>query len=341
MKGPKNILVVRTDRIGDVVLTLPIANIIKKHFADSRVSFLIREYTKSLCENNLFINEIVTLDEIDGKTKIFSNIRKIKKKFDTAIVAYPTFRIAIILFLAGIKTRIGSGYRWYSFLFNKKVFEHRKISEHHELEYNIRLLKAIGVEEEVSPSTVLFNLHSSPLRRQFVEKELSSRSVNLLNKVVIIHPGSGGSSIDLPSDRMKRLVYIMAQELNVEILITGSKTEKELCESLVVNEKTKNLSGFFDLPELIALIEKSDLMIANSTGPIHIAAALGKNVIGFYPKIISCSDKRWGPYTNNKKIFSPTIDCNNCTRKTCEELDCMRSINIDEVLESVKLFLNN
>ncbi len=341
MRGPKNILVVRTDRIGDVVLTLPIANIIKKHFPDSRVSFLIREYTKSLCENNLFINEIITLDEADGKTKIFSNIRKIKKKFDTAIVAYPTFRIALILFLAGIKTRIGSGYRWYSFLFNKKIYEHRKISEHHELEYNIRLLKAIGVEEEVSPSTVLFNLHSSPLSRQFVEKELSSRSVNVLNKLIIIHPGSGGSSIDLPPDQMKRLVYLMAQELDVEILITGSKTEKELCESLVVNEKTKNLSGLFDLPELIALIEKSDLMIANSTGPIHIAAALGKYVIGFYPKIISCSDKRWGPYTNNKKIFSPTIDCNNCTRKTCEELDCMRSINIDDVLKSVKLFLNN
>ena len=341
MRGPKNILVVRTDRIGDVVLTLPIANIIKKHFPDSRVSFLIREYTKSLCENNLFINEIITLDEADGKTKIFSNIRKIKKKFDTAIVAYPTFRIALILFLAGIKTRIGSGYRWYSFLFNKKIYEHRKISEHHELEYNIRLLKAIGVEEEVSPSTVLFNLHSSPLSRQFVEKELSSRSVNLLNKLIIIHPGSGGSSIDLPPDQMKRLVYLMAQELDVEILITGSKTEKELCESLVVNEKTKNLSGLFDLPELIALIEKSDLIIANSTGPIHIAAALGKYVIGFYPKIISCSDKRWGPYTNNKKIFSPTIDCNNCTRKTCEELDCMRSINIDDVLKSVKLFLNN
>lgn len=341
MRGPKNILVVRTDRIGDVVLTLPIANIIKKHFPDSRVSFLIREYTKSLCENNLFINEIITLDEADGKTKIFSNIRKIKKKFDTAIVAYPTFRIALILFLAGIKTRIGSGYRWYSFLFNKKIYEHRKISEHHELEYNIRLLKAIGVEEEVSPSTVLFNLHSSPLSRQFVEKEFSSRSVNLLNKLIIIHPGSGGSSIDLPPDHMKRLVYLMAQELDVEILITGSKTEKELCESLVVNEKTKNLSGLFDLPELIALIEKSDLMIANSTGPIHIAAALGKHVIGFYPKIISCSDKRWGPYTNNKKIFSPTIDCNNCTRKTCEELDCMRSINIDDVLKSVKLFLNN
>lgn len=340
MRKPENILIVRTDRIGDVVLTLPAAGIIKKHFPDSMVSFLLRQYTKSLCENNPNINEVITLDEVDGKTKFFSNIRKIKKKFDTVIVAYPTFNIALILFLAGIKIRIGSGYRWYSFLFNKRIYEHRKISEHHELEYNIRLLKAIGIEEEVSPADVQFNLQSSEKSRQSVEKELLQREVNLSKRVVIVHPGSGGSSVDLPYDRMKKLVELMARELDIDILITGNSNEKELCESLVVNRKTKNLSGLFELPELIALIEKSDLMIANSTGPIHIAAASGKFVIGFYPKIVSCSDKRWGPYTINKKIFSPTIDCSNCTRKTCEELDCMRSINVDEVFETVKLFLD-
>lgn len=340
MNRPENILIVRTDRIGDVVLTLPAAGKIKKHFPQSTVSFLLRQYTKSLCENNSYINEIITLDEVEGKIKVFSNIGKIKKKFDTAIVAYPTFRIALILFLAGIKTRIGSGYRWYSFLFNKRIYEHRKISAHHELEYNIRLLRAIGIDDEVSPADVHFNLQSSEKSRQSVEKELLQRDVNLSKRLIIVHPGSGGSSIDLPYDRMKRLIELMAQELDIEILITGNYNEKELCESLVVNRKTKNLSGLFELPELIALIEKSDLMIANSTGPIHIAAASGKFVIGFYPKIVSCSDKRWGPYTVNKKIFSPTIACSDCTRKTCEELDCMKSINIDEVFETVKLFLD-
>lgn len=341
MRRPKNILIVRTDRIGDVVLTLPTAGIIKKHFPDSTVSFLIRDYTKYLCENNQYINEIITLDEVDDKTKIFSNIRKIKKKFDTAIVAYPTFKIALILFLAGIKMRIGSGYRWYSFLFNRRIYEHRKISEHHELEYNIRLLIAIGIDEEVSPTNVQFNLQSSEKSRHLVDKELLQRNINLSKRLVIVHPGSGGSSVDLPYDRIKKLIELMAQELDVEILITGSNSEKELCGSLVVNGKTKNLSGLFELPELIALIEKSVLMIANSTGPIHIAAASGKFVIGFYPKIVSCSDKRWGPYTINKKIFSPVIDCNNCTRKTCEKLDCMRSINVDEVFETVKSFLDS
>lgn len=339
MKKPQNILIVRTDRIGDVVLTLPLISILKKNFPDARISFLSRSYTLPLIQNNPDINETITLNEKNGKPEIFSNVKKLKGNFDTSIVAYPTFRIALILFLAGIKLRIGTGYRWYSFLFNKKIYDHRKVSEYHELEYNVRLLKALGIDEVVNPSIVQFNLQSTQESRQCVEEALIDRKVDLSKKIIIVHPGSGGSSVDLPFDSMKKLIVMMAHELDCEILITGSRTETELCQSLIVNEKTKNLAGELELKEMIALIEKAEILIANSTGPIHIAAALGKNVIGFYPKIVSCSDKRWGPYTNNKKIFTPTLDCNNCSREQCEKLNCMSSINIEEVFGTVKFFL--
>lgn len=339
MDSPGNILIVRTDRIGDVVLTLPIVSILKKNLPDAKISFLLRNYTLPLAQNNPEIAEVITLKEKNGRPEIISNAKKLRSKYDTCIVAYPTFRIALIMFLAGIKVRVGTGYRWYSFLFNKKIFDHRKVSEYHELEYNVRLLKALGINENVNPSNVQFNLHSTIESRQSVEAKLISRKVDLSKKIIILHPGSRGSSVDLPFESMKLLISKMAHELDVEILITGSTDETELCLSLIVNEKTKNLAGLFELKEMIALIERAEILIANSTGPIHIAAALGKNVIGFYPKIVSCSDKRWGPYTNRKEIFSPTIDCNNCSRKQCEELNCMSSINIEEVFETVKLFL--
>lgn len=339
MNNPKKILITRTDRIGDVILTLPVVSILKKNFPDVKISFMLRDYTKSLAQNNPFIDETIILKEKNGKPKIIGSIKRLRKKFDTCIVAYPTFRIALILFLAGIKNRIGTGYRWYSFLFNKKIYDHRKISEYHELEYNVRLLKAFGINEEVNPNNVQFNLRTSNESRNLVDEELTAREVDLSKSIIILHPGSGGSSVDLPIESMKKLIVKMANELDAEILITGSDGEAELCNSLIVNEKTKNFAGAFELKEMTALIEKAEILISNSTGPIHIAAALGKNVIGFYPKIVSCSDKRWGPYTDNKKIFSPVIECRNCSRKQCEELNCMSSINIDEVLDSVKLFL--
>ena len=99
------------------------------------------------------------------------------------------------------------------------------------------------------------------------------------------------------------------------------------------------VAGKYNLEGLVSLINQSDLMIANSTGPIHIAAALGKYVIGFYPKIVSCSPKRWGPYTNRKIIFSPAIDCTNCTREQCRKLNCMDSIDVKEVVSAAKKLL--
>ena len=90
---------------------------------------------------------------------------------------------------------------------------------------------------------------------------------------------------------------------------------------------------------LKALINKASVFISNSTGPMHIAAALGVHVIGFFPKILACSQKRWGPYTEKKTLFVPTIDCSNCTREQCEKLNCMNSINIGKVFDDTKTVL--
>lgn len=339
MNQPKNILIVRTDRIGDVVLSLPLAAIIKKHFPECKVSFLLREYTKPLAVNNPNIDEIITIKEVEGKPSVRENVKLLKNRFDVCIVAYPTYPIALILFLSNIRTRIGTGYRWYSFLFNKKNYEHRKYGKYHELEYNVHLLQQLGIDEKVTEENVLYGITSSIENEERVKKDLNELGINFSKQIVIVHPGSGGSAVDLPISKMKEIIKNLSDK-EVEILITGTTAEKELCQLLVVNKSVINLAGKYNLSELIALINQCNVMIANSTGPIHIAAALGKNVIGFYPKFTAASAKRWGPYTNKKNIFSPTIDCTNCTRKQCEELNCMDSIRSDEVVQTVKGILD-
>lgn len=339
MNQPKKILIVRTDRIGDVVLSLPLAAIVKKHFPGCMVTFLLREYTKPLAVNNPNIDEVITLFEEGGKPSISENVKLLKNRFDVCIVAYPTYAIALILFLSNIKTRIGTGYRWYSFLFNKKNYEHRKYGEYHELEYNVHLLQQLGIYANINEDNVLYGITPSIQNEDEVKKDLNALGINLSKPIIIVHPGSGGSAVDLSISKMKEIVNALSCE-NVEILITGTTAEKELCQSLVVNNSTINLAGKYDLGGLIALINKCDVMIANSTGPIHIAAALDKNVIGFYPKFTAASAKRWGPYTNKKNIFTPMIDCKNCTRKQCEELNCMDSISSDTVIQAVQSILN-
>lgn len=335
-KEPKNILIVKTDRIGDLILTLPLAGLIKKQYPNSKVSFLVREYTKNFVRNHPFVDEVIVLKESDGNVPLFENVNIIKqKKFDYCIVVYPRFKISLMVFLSGIKNRIGTGYRWYSFLFNRKVYEHRKNAERHELEYNANLLEKLGIKNNISEKNISYDLKVDESSLQNVIKILIDEKFDLQKPIIIVHPGSGRSSIDLPVNKFAELVKKLDDD-NYQVILTGSKNEIELCEKIKSSNKVKNFAGKFNLDELTALISKSAMFISNSTGPIHIAAALSKYTVGFYPKIVSCSQERWGPYTNKKLVYEPTIDCKNCTREQCEKLNCMDSIDITKVYIDIK-----
>jgi len=338
MITPKNLLIVRTDRIGDVVLSLPVAQFMKTHFPCCRITFLLREYTQRLALNNPYIDELIVLKEKDGKPFFWENVRHLReKRFDSCIIVYPTFRISLMMYLASIKYRIGTGYRWYSILFNKKVYEHRKTAERHELEYNIRLLQVFGINKAFQYRDVEFNLSEDETSRLNVEKILMDNNVENNKPLIIIHPGSGGSAVDLPLTKFKELIYLLST-LDVEIVLTGDKSEKAICEQLQVNGRVKNFAGRFNLGDLISLIKKSTIFISNSTGPLHIAAALNKHVIAFFPKILACSAIRWGPYTENKEIYTPQLECSNCTREQCEKLNCMETIRMEDVFANIKKY---
>ncbi len=319
---PKKILIIRSDRIGDVVLTLPMAEILKRE-EGAEVWFMGRDYTADLIKSSPFIDGFLSRDEVDKGT-ISLALKKLKQHgFDRVFVVSPDFRIALICKLAGIQTRTGTGYRWYSFLFNDKVFEHRKTAERNELEYNLRMIPWNG---EYS-----YSVDSLKLVPKFEKFELNRSKV-----VTIIHPGSGGSAADLPVGRYREMTKILAEDGRFDIYITGSVAEKAKCLEVKGETRAFVLAGELSLKELTSLIKESDLFISNSTGPLHIAAATGCFTVGFYPKVTQCSAERWGPWTTRRLIFTPEIDCNNCTLKQCARLDCMNSIDSEKVVTAIK-----
>jgi heptosyltransferase III len=345
MNNPLKILIIRTDRIGDVVLTIPMAKIIKEKFPLCKVSFLVRSYTAPLLYNNKFIDEVLILSETEGRGFYTQNLKQLKDKFDFCFVVSPSFRIAFLFFLSGIKSRVGTGYRWYSFLFNKKVFEHRKYAEKNELEYNLSQLKHLGIEAKTAKNEESFGLGVDEKAKIKVKQFLIDEGIDFTKPIIIIHPGSGGSAVDLPVNRFSEIAALISNELDANLILTGSEKEHRICGEILAGVKGINLAGKFNLAELTAVINYCGIFIANSTGPLHIAAALGKWVVGFYPKITVASPKRWGPYTEKKEIFTPQIECSNCTKKQCSKLNCMESISGQMVFLSIrkmyKLLLKN
>lgn len=334
-----NILVVRTDRIGDVILTLPTVEALKSNFPNAHVTMLVSSYTSTLVEDiagTLLYNR-------DGKLKPFFEIlREIRNvHFDAVITAHPRFRIALLLKLAGIPLRIGTGYRWYSFLFNKKIFEHRKTAEKHEAEYNLTLAAALGckIPEKIISRLIVTDQEKQTARDVRRKLELTDRS-----PLVLLHPGSGRSARDWRPERFARLAAEFTK-LGHRVVITGGVKEEALVNR-VAHEAGNNVKPFIsklNLKEFAAFIQTAKLFVANSTGPLHIAAAVGTPVIGFYPPLRVMSPKRWGPLTDKKAVFVPDPAlCPRCKGGKCQGNDCMDQISVDQVIEAAtKLMQSN
>ncbi len=336
----ENVLVVRTDRIGDVVLTLPMVHAFNAKFPGRKISMLLRSYTQELVDGFAGLESILAYDD-GGEPKAFfmllSELRK--RRFDLVFVVHPTLRLALSMFLAGIPIRVGTGYRWYSFLFNRKVFEHRRTAERHEAEYNLSLLRAIGCDIRSIPSIVL------PVPATAVNaavQEIKRLGIGVSEKFVILHPGSGGSARDWSARNFGDLAGALKNS-GYSVVVTGSSSDKLLVEEVVRKSNGSAIAsvGRLSLKELASFIGSARLFVSNSTGPLHIAAVVGTPVIAFYPPIQECSPRRWGPLTEKKKVF--TADdalCERCKGRTCQGNDCMDQITVDQVLQAALKFLS-
>ena len=294
----KNIAVIRTDRLGDMILTLPLCFGIKKYLPDSRLTLISRSYVKPVLDGLSFIDEIVYIEDYQDN---FNKVLK-EKKIDAIFFPRPRFKECLACFTARIPLRIGSAYRWYSFLMNHKVHDHRRDARYHEAEYNTRLLaSALGREVETKLVSPVINQDAMFK----IKNILNEYGIRTWDKFIILHPGSGGSSIVWSTDNFRQLGIVLTEN-RFKVILTGSKEEQKICESIADNNpRIINLSGRFDLYEMIALISTASLLIANSTGIIHIAAALGTPVVGLYPNSPSLSAARWGPYSPNAFVLSP------------------------------------
>ena len=319
------------------------AQVIKKQFPGVRIAMLIQRYTSEIVEENGDVDHVLFYDNGERPLPFFHLIETIRsERFDTVFHTHPRFHLALLTWLAGIPVRVGTGYRWYSFLFNRKVYEHRKDAKRHELEYNLNLLQAIGcaaVAEAVVP-----RLAVKEQALESVKSLLSGLGVRESDQVVILHPGSGKSARDWQVKNFGTLARRLSALPDVKIVITGGRLEQNIVREVqtMAGESAIALVNQLNLKEYSALAKCSALFIANSTGPIHIAAAVGTPVIGLYPQVTPLSAARWGPYTPLKTIFSPAgqpLDCTRCIDKKENVCACMETISVEEVYQAALKYI--
>jgi len=304
-KIPHRILISRTDSIGDVVLTLPMAAVLKADFPEAVIAFMGRSYTRPVINACQYIDEFIDVDDFLHQT---TNVQKMQ-----AIVhVFPTLEIAKQAKALHIPVRIGTTNRLYHWAYcNKLVRLSRKNSLLHEAQLNIRLLKPfdIGTHYSLDEIGLLYGLEKlEPLRNDF-SLLLKKESYNL-----ILHPKSQGSGREWPLESYIQLIRSL-DTLRYNIFISGTEKERPFLQPLFeqVGHLVTDITGKMSLSQFISFINACDGLVASGTGPIHLAAALGKNAMGIYPPLRPIHPGRWKPVGPKAKVFVVDKDCNACT----------------------------
>jgi ADP-heptose:LPS heptosyltransferase len=289
----EHIIISRTDSIGDVMLTLPLAGLLKQRFPNSYLTFLGRNYTIPVLECCPHIDRILTLEQLtaNGESGAVLMLRQLHA--DAFVHVFPVLRIAKWASAAGIDHRIGTSHRWWNWLYcnHRPSFSRRK-SDLHEAQLNVKLLAPFGYPlVPLIKDLVKFKSFRPPLPDQRVKELLTSPK-----KKVILHPMSSGSAVEWGLDRFTELIRLL-HPAYFQIIITGTETEAEQYRSSLPIDQPNviDAGGKLSLHQLIALIGQADALVAASTGPLHIAAASGIRAIGLYANVRPIHPGRWAP----------------------------------------------
>ncbi|OFZ21647.1 MAG: hypothetical protein A2X94_07805 [Bdellovibrionales bacterium GWB1_55_8] len=350
-----NVLVVRPDRLGDVVLSTPVFEAIKREFPKSHVTAWVKPFVKTLIENTPFVDEVVTWETNGDKSGmglgvLLAEIRK--RRFDVAIVLQTERKLARIVYKSGIPIRVGPWSKPHSFFFyNLGMRQHRSEVKMHEADYNLQLLETLGIvrPEQRLPTRV----HLEYSVRGEAREWLIGKGWSEDRPLVAVHPGMGGSALNWPLKHYAELIRELAYEGRA-VLVTGGITEANLLKEIQgwLGESSRQVIWYVAGPDkgldfLAGLFSWSSVVVAPSTGPLHLAVALGRPVVSFYPPIRVQSAKRWGPYVEDSSraaVLSPEGICKEtfrCRKHRCEVNDdsCMRSLPVEDALKYTRRYL--
>lgn len=330
----KKFLISRTDNLGDVVLTLPLAGVLKEIYPDCKIYFLGKKYTKPLVDASCYIDEFVDWEEIallPENAKI-NALRQLKA--DVIIHVFPNRAVAKLAWKAKIPVRIGTARRTFHLLTcNRKVNYSRRKSSLHEVQLNLKLLAPLGLKRIIPLNEIpkYYGLKKINPVNPFETLLLNGNKFNL-----VIHPKSKGSAREWGLDNFSRLVEILPQD-KFHIFITGTADEGKIIHGFIdkYKEKTTDLTGRLSLADLISFLGKVDGIVAASTGPLHIASALGIYALGIYAPLRPIFPRRWAPVGLHSDYLVLNKKCSDC--KKTKDCFCIRSISPESVVEKIML----
>ena len=363
------ILVIRLDRLGDVILSTPVLQALRQRFPHAFIAMMVRPACRDVVEGNPYLNETILYEKEGAHRSAMGTIRFARQlrryDFDTALVLHPSNRSHWIPWLARIPIRIGYD-RKCGWLLTHRVPHRKQEGSQHEALYTLELLEVFGIipppasvcQRQTAPSltallepasggqagggitpmrpTPFVPIHAAAARR--VEALLAEAAVRPTDQLVAIHPSASCVSKRWMPERFAQVADRLIAEHGVRICLVAGEADAAYATRVAqtMRQPALNVAGRLRVGELAALLRRARLLISNDSGPVHVAAAVGTPVVDIFGRNQQgLSPQRWGPLGEGHVILHKEVGCVTCLAHNCDiEFLCLTSLSAEEVYQA-------
>ena len=279
----KRILIARTDKIGDLVLSTPVIKAVREAYPGAYIAMMVRPYAQEIIKGNPYLDEVITYDKANKGLSIIHDLKFIgylrKKKFDLALILHPKNRTHIIALLSGIPERIGYDKKM-GFLLTKKIPHLKHYGLKHEIDYTLDILRYAGIG--FKDKGLHITVDKDALER--VDRIFSENGISKEDKVVTVHPGSSCASKRWAVERFAKVADSLAKEYRAKIVIIAGPHDRLFGDktAALMKESALNLTGKTTVSQIVGILKRSAIFISNDSGPVHIACAVGTPTISIF-----------------------------------------------------------
>ncbi len=329
----KRILVIRTDRIGDIVLAVPALNALKQKFPDTIIDLVVRESYASLLRCYPVFTNLITVNSVDDT----QGIKKLGKElqnydYDISIVMHPSQYAYTLAKTLGVPSigwdAKGFGYSL-SFAFN----DDRTTARRHQVENNLKLLEPLGIQG----TTPHFPTRQTDMGLQQYQQFSDKHGIVESDALLVIHPGSHNPRVRWETSKFAEVANYGAKNgYRVVVIATPHDAEalaamrERLTSDHIVSTDDFNLEG------LVSLFTQAKAFVGQSTGPMHIAVSCGCYTLACFGNEYPMDHYAlWRPYGSKGRLISSKVEC--CKMPwTCPDMRCMKSIESNHVIDVLK-----
>jgi lipopolysaccharide heptosyltransferase II len=339
----RNVLCVRLDTIGDVLMTTPAMRALKQAMPGRRLALLTSTRGAEIAPLITELDDTIVYDapwlkatqhgNRDADASFIERLRR--ERFDGAVIftvyTQSALPAAMMCHLAGIPLRLAHcRENPYALLTDwvRETEPDRQIR--HETQRQLHLVAEIGCTTEQDSYSLTV---PEPARRK-MRLLLEEMGVDRDQPWCVLHPGASAESRRYPAESFALVARQLVTRHGWQVVITGSESEREIESSVRFGMRcpSTSLVGRLNLAELSALIALAPVLISNNTAPVHIASAVGTPVVDLY----ALTNPQHQPWRVPHRVLSADVPCKNCYRSVCPEghHNCLRLISPAEVVRA-------